>query len=207
MDLTSLNYGSFNIGLLGGSFDPVHNAHVQLAVNAYKHLKLDYVYLLPAYAPWQKGKLSVSAYDRVKMLRMAISNYPFLKVSNIEIARGGTTYTIDTIKSLPSNNNYYWIMGTDQLANFCSWHKWEEMVNMVTFAVAQRPGSSKSVPVQLEHKLSVYKKRILYIPFNPTEISSTNIREYLASGDYNKALQALDPTVLKYIKDNGLYVN
>lgn len=192
------------IGLLGGSFNPVHNAHLALAQTALEALSLDEVQLIPAGNPWQKQALAVSGQDRLEMLALAISGHPGMVINDIEITREGPTYTIDTLKALPASASYYWLLGTDQLANFCSWHQWEEILDHVTLVVAQRNTHPFKVPQLLAEKLQQKGKKLITLSFKAMDISSTDIRQRLANQqDVNRFLPK---PVLAYIRQHKLYI-
>ena len=107
------------IGLLGGSFDPIHYAHLELAKAARHHLVLDRVEFLPAAAPWQRAPLGASPTQRLDMLRLAIEGMPATVINTLEIDRGGPTYTVDTLRALKAGEHtetrYFWVLGGDQL--------------------------------------------------------------------------------------------
>lgn len=191
------------IGLLGGSFDPVHQAHLDLANAALNTLQLDQVQLLPAAKPWQKGTLGATSEHRLAMLELATAPYRGLSVNPIEIQRGGTTYTYDTVSQLPTDATYYWILGTDQLQNLTSWHRWQDILQFVNLAVAQRPGSSTQPPAELQHMLEQHNKSLHHIDFAPTPISATLIRKKLQQ---HQPVENMVPTqVLHYIQQHKLY--
>lgn len=190
-------------GLLGGSFDPVHIAHIALAKAAYQQLNLDEVQLLPAGDPWQRAPLIASPAHRLAMLRLAARHHAWLNVNTIEIERHGLTYTIDTLQQLPADVDYYWILGSDQLENFCTWHAWQDIVQRVRLAVAQRPGSSVRIPETLHQYLQSVGRSIIHLPFTPQAVSATEIRSRLAQGD--NAEKFLDPDVAAYIRQHRLY--
>ncbi|HEX7386838.1 MAG TPA: nicotinate (nicotinamide) nucleotide adenylyltransferase [Castellaniella sp.] len=189
------------IGLLGGSFDPVHGAHIALAEAALESLKLDHVELLPAGRPWQRGDLGAAPEHRLHMLQIACAGHPGLRVNPIEIQRQGATYTLDTLLALPPGPRYTWIMGTDQLANFCTWRQWPEILHHVRLAVAQRPGTSLVPPAALAAVLRTGD--LVQIPFEVQPVSATAIRQALASG--NPADDMLNSRVLAYIRTHRLY--
>lgn len=189
------------VGLLGGSFDPVHTAHISLALAAIQSLSLDQVQLLPAGQPWQKNQLNASSNDRLAMLHLACRPHPQLIVNPIEIDRNGATYTIDTLSTLPNTAEYTWIMGADQLANFCSWHRWRDIITQVRLAVAQRPGTPLIPPPLLEKSLPA--KGLVYIPFPPKNVAASAIRLALAQGQNH--IPELDPLVQDYIYTHRLY--
>ena len=198
-----LKAGARKIGLFGGSFNPIHNAHLRLALSAWQFLDLAQVQLLPAGQPWQKKPLQVSAANRLAMLRLAIQDMPQLQINTMEIERDGPTYTIDTLKSLPPDANYYWLMGSDQLNNFCTWNAWQEILDYVQLVVVQRPGYQAQVPPELADELRHKNDHLIMMPFDELDISSSEIRQKLLN---KQDVSTLVPTaVLDYIKAWGLY--
>ena len=191
------------IGLLGGSFDPVHIAHIALAKAALRSLHLDQVQLIPAANPWQKQSLGATAEHRLAMLKLAVDSQPCLQVNPIELERGGATYTYDTVSQLPSQHQYFWILGADQLEKFDTWHRWQDILHYVDLAVAQRPGSSLLTPTKLLKHLQHLGKTLHTIDFAPTPISATLIRERLQQ---HQSVATMVPTpVAHYIKQHNLY--
>ncbi|CDM24899.1 Nicotinate-nucleotide adenylyltransferase [Castellaniella defragrans 65Phen] len=191
------------VGLLGGSFDPVHRVHIALARAARDALGLEYVELLPAARPWQRGRLGATPEHRLRMLELACAGDPGLRVNPIELHRAGDTYTIDTLAALPATARYTWILGSDQLANFHTWHRWRELLQHVRLAVAERPGTSATPPPELAQALA--PGGLVRIPFTPQPVSATAIRRDLAAGRPVDAL--LDPRVLDYIRTHRLYLD
>lgn len=189
------------IGLLGGSFDPVHKAHIALAQAAIQTLSLDRVEMLPAGHPWQKQSLSAAPHHRLAMLKLACDDNPLLAINPIELERRGATYTIDTLAALPDTAEYTWILGTDQLVNFCTWHRWQDIVQCVRLAVAQRPGTNLSIPAALSQELA--PDGLVQIPFRPMDVSASAIRLALAQGETH--IPALDARVQHYIHTHRLY--
>jgi len=226
------------IGLLGGSFDPVHNAHLALASTAIHHLALHSLQFLPAAAPWQRQPLGAAAVHRVRMLQLAIAHAGgpagtqacaagkawtpaeaggqeaqtppeggSLSVNAIEIDRGGPTYTIDTLRAMGAGDaadvEYFWILGSDQLMNFCTWQAWQEIVQRVHLAVAARPGSPVKPPVSLARELDRLGRPLHILPFEATDISATDIRRKVAAG--LPVDDITPPPVAAYIETNHLY--
>jgi len=191
------------IGLLGGSFDPVHRAHIELAKIALNHLALDEVQLLPAKQPWQKPTLSASASDRLIMLQLAVQSTPGLTINAIELDRPGKTYTLDTLKALPAENQYYWLLGADQLTNFPTWRGWQEIAQRVTLVVANRPGSELRIPAPLQAQITAGQARVQTLPFEALDVSSSQLRQALGRGESADAWLA--PAVANYIKQHQLY--
>lgn len=191
------------VGLLGGSFDPVHRAHLLLAQAALENLKLDQVQIIPAGQPWQKPALGATPEHRLNMLRLATKELARVEINPIEIQRTGPTYTIDTIDALEQNHTYIWILGSDQLANFCSWRSWQDIAQRVQLAVAQRPGSILTPPLALSHWLESQNRTLIVMPFEPLDISATAIRQRLAL--QQSARDLLPEVVEQYIYEHGLY--
>src|SRR5690606_2165565 len=153
------------VGLLGGSFDPIHKAHVALALAAFEQLQLDQVQLLPAAQPWQRDALGASTQDRLAMAELAAQRHPGLQVNPVATERGGPTSRIETVRSLPAGSRYYWSSGSDQLHNVRSWNDWQEILECVELAVAQRPGSPVEPPEALQQELSRRQRRLPQIDF------------------------------------------
>ena len=195
---------STRIGLLGGSFDPVHRTHIALAHAARVALDLAQVQIIPAAQPWQRSPLLASSEDRLSMLELACRDEPFLSINTLELARQGATYTIDTLDKLPRTASYIWILGADQLINFCSWHRWQDILSRTQLAVAQRPGLSSVPPKALAQALEQNGQRLLHIPFELSDISATSIRQKLAKGEVVDDM--LNPLVLDYIRAHNLYL-
>jgi len=191
------------VGLLGGSFDPVHCAHLLLAQTALENLNLDQIQIIPAGQPWQRPALGASPEHRLNMLRLATKGLDKVEINPIEIQRTGPTYTIDTIEALEKNHTYIWILGSDQLVNFCSWRSWQDIAQRVQLAVAQRPGSIVTPPLALSQWLQAQSRTLIVMPFEPLDISATAIRQRLAL--QQSASDLLPEVVEQYIHEHGLY--
>lgn len=188
-------------GILGGSFDPPHIAHIELAKAAIK-AGLEEIIFMPAYqAALKDAPVSASAEDRIKMLSLATAVLDFpCEISDYEISKGGMSYSIDTAKHLIKENpnrEFYWIIGTDHLSKLKYWKDISSLAKIVKFLCAQRGGYSsdtKEVPEGVEIK---------FIDFDEIELSSTQIREAIKkSGTSNLRL---DPKVVEYILEQKLY--
>jgi nicotinate-nucleotide adenylyltransferase len=191
------------IGLLGGSFDPVHNAHLSLAHAALAALKLDQIQLIPAGQPWQRAPLGAGPEHRLEMLNLATRDINAFEVNPIEIHRIGPTYTIETLQALDPAHEYFWILGADQLTNFCTWHRWTDIIERVHLAVAQRPGTTLVTPEALKQWLITHQRKLLDIPFPLLDVSATAIRQRIA---LEQSAQDLLPEVVEqYIHEHGLY--
>lgn len=191
------------IGLLGGSFDPVHVAHIALAENALQALDLAAVELIPAANPWQRAALHATGQQRCDMLELAIAGHPGLIVNPIEIDRGGATYTIDTLRALPQDARHVWLLGGDQLANFCTWRDWRDIARLVDLAVATRPGTPIAPPAELAAWLAELGHPLEELPFPPMQVSASDIRRRLAAGESTDG--QLAAPVAAYIAAHQLY--
>ncbi len=191
------------IGLLGGSFDPVHSAHLALAQTALGTLPLDEVHLMPAGQPWQRPPLGAAPAHRLAMLKLAVGNTKGLQVNPIEINRTGPTYTFETLALLPQEHDYFWILGADQLENFCTWREWSTIARKVQLVVAQRPGSQLAAPAALAAWLTQHNRHLVHLPFDPLDVSANEIRQRIARGD--STCDLIPEAVGQYITEHGLY--
>jgi nicotinate-nucleotide adenylyltransferase len=187
------------VGLLGGTFDPVHSAHVALGHAALEGLHLDEVRWVPAGRPWQKGGIT-DAVHREAMVRLAIAGEPRFTLDRIEIERQGASYTLDTVRAFQAREpGVEWVLliGQDQYAGLHTWGDWQELLARVVLAVANRPGAPRRVhPDVLRHPHRA-------VPLPMLDISSTDIRARVAAGQDISTL--VPPGVAGYIETHGLY--
>jgi nicotinate-nucleotide adenylyltransferase len=189
------------IGLLGGSFDPPHNAHLALAHAALEQLRLDELRWLPAGDPWQKRRRLASAADREAMLRLAIAGEPRFVLDDRELRRSGPSYTVDTLRELQACEQADWflVLGQDQVANLHTWHDWPELLRRVTLAVASRGG----IEPQPGELVAATPHRMQLVALPPMAVSATEIRERIAAGrDYT---DMVPEAVARYIDQHHLY--
>lgn len=192
---------------MGGSFDPVHTAHVALAESALRHLALDEVRWIPVGQAWQKARELVAPEHRVAMVQAAIAYQPRFVLDRIEVDRVGPSFTVDTVRSLQSRHpevaDWVLIIGLDQLVNLPTWQGWEDLITRVTLAVATR-GSD---PVRLPAALLERPLRQVSLPMAPLAVSSTEIRARLARGERPETLvpTLLPEGVARYIATHQLY--
>ncbi|MHB1503664.1 MAG: nicotinate-nucleotide adenylyltransferase [Acidimicrobiales bacterium] len=188
------------IGLLGGTFDPVHIGHLLVASEVRGALALDKVLLVVANEPWQKSswRAVTSAVDRLDMVARAVEDVPGVEASAIEIERGGPSYTIDTVRELRSRCpgiEVALIVGADVAAELGTWHRSEELRNTVELVVVDRSGSP---PAQALPGWAVTRVRIPSF-----EVSSSDVRDRLARGE---PIHVLVPeAVIRLIAMRGLY--
>lgn len=188
------------IGILGGSFDPPHFGHMQMAEAAQDFLNLDTILFVPAASQWQKEH-HASADVRAHMTHLAISNHPEWKVSYVDLERAGDTISFDTISDLRKvypEDELFFILGSDAANNLNSWKHAEELKTMISFAVVKRFGIEVDVPTGFD---------FVYVPGEVADVSSTQIRDAaLNNRKVEVALDQLVPReVAKYIATVGLY--
>jgi nicotinate-nucleotide adenylyltransferase len=196
------------IGLLGGSFDPPHLAHLALGQLAVEALDLDELRWLPAAAPWQKaGQALTLAEHRAGMVAALIEGEPRFVLEPCELRRGGPTYTIDTVRELQAQAaasgappaDWFLVIGQDQYARFDTWRDWPELLRRVTLAVAARHGEAPQPPVALAAQ--AHRMQPLALPRQ--DISASDIRTRLAAGTDVTAL--VGERVARYIARHRLY--
>ncbi len=187
------------IGVFGGTFDPPHIGHLVAAVDARQVLDLDVVLLVVANVPWQKvGARAVSpAADRLAMVHAAVADRPGLEVSDLEIRRGGPSYTADTLGDLRAaepDAELFVILGRDAAAGFTTWERHDEVARLARLVVVDRPGP----PVDLDPAFAWTR-----VDIPELEISSTELRQRVADG---RSIQYLTPEgVATCIGERGLY--
>ena len=188
------------VGLFGGSFDPVHNAHVALATTALAQLGLDELRWIPVGRPWQKARRLAAAADREAMVRLAIAGEPRFVLDRVELRRSGPTFTLDTVRELVAaepGNEWFLILGQDQYASLHTWHGWRELLGLVTLAIANRPGAALAVNPQIG-KAGHQEVRLPMM-----DVSSTEVRRRVAAGE--SIADLVPDTVARYIEQHRLY--
>jgi len=176
-------------GILGGTFDPVHIAHLAIARAALEQLRLGRILWLPTGSPRYRDPARTPAAHRVAMLRLAIEGEPRYEIDERELAPGHSGYTVDTLKSL--GGKPVLLLGADQYAKFESWHRWQEILELASIAVFARPGWSAP------------NGRVQSVAFQPMDVSASDIRARLARGDDVASL--VPARVLDYIRQHRLY--
>jgi nicotinate-nucleotide adenylyltransferase len=188
------------LGVFGGTFDPPHVGHLVTAVNVRWDLRLDRVLLVVANDPWQKtGNRDVSKpHDRLALCEAAVGDVPGLEVSDLEIRRGGISYTADTLAELRGEDerrDLFLIVGSDAAAGIPTWERVDEVRELARIVVVTRPGADEGVPPPGWSWTRVETPRL--------EVSSTELRARVAEGrplDY-----LLTPSVIAAIEERGLY--
>lgn len=197
----------YRLGIMGGTFDPIHYGHLVTAEQAREALELDLVLFMPAGRPAFKLDEDVSdAEDRYAMTILATAANSAFDASRFEIDREGVTYTIDTLRALrayyPDNVKLFFITGADAILDLATWHDAEGMAKLATFIAATRPGYDiDQARARLANSGVAFDVRYIEIP--ALAISSTNIRERVRRGKSVRYLTS--ESVIGYIRKNGLY--
>jgi nicotinate-nucleotide adenylyltransferase len=184
------------LGIMGGTFDPVHIAHLVAAIEAHCSLALDRTLFIVAGDPWQKaGQVVAPAEARFEMVSAAIADLPGMEASRLEIEREGPTYTIDTVDALASPaRDLFLIVGSDAAAHLGTWHRAEELRARVTLAVLTREGHPRAAPAGW---------RVVEVEMPRFDVSSTDIRERCLNG---RPIDVLVPApAVRVLHAHGLY--
>lgn len=196
------------IGILGGTFDPVHIGHLRMADAVYKYMNLEQVMFIPAYvAPHKVGMDIAPADDRYAMTKLAIEPYSYFTVSDLELRRSGVSYTVDTLRELHRQypeKQLYFIIGADSVEQLHTWNSIEEMLQLATFIGAGRPGYEGIIMDNVVKNLGEEARQHIMLLNTPEyDVSSTDIRERIREGT---SLMNLVPKVVEdYIYAHGLY--
>ncbi len=198
-----------NIGVLGGTFDPIHNGHLIVAEEARARVNLAETLFVPAGQPWLKMDRPISAVEhRVEMVRLAIADKPYFKLSTVDIDRASPSYTIDTIADLQgqigAEDELFLILGWDSLAELPQWHEPSQLITMCRLVVVPRPGYPRPKLKQLEASIPSISQRVMVMDGPEIDISASLVRERVAKGLYVRHL--VPEPVNRYIKQHKLYV-
>lgn len=187
------------IGVFGGTFDPIHRGHVEVAAAVHDALGLDRMLVVVANEPWQKQDRPVTpAEDRFAMVVAALADHPGLEPSRIELDRGGPSYTVDTVRELRDHEpdaDIVVVVGGDVVAALDTWHEHEALRDLVTLAVVDRPGAPVVDPPP--------GWRYVHVPVAPIDVSSTDLRARLESG--RDVEDAVPGAVIRCMSERGLY--
>jgi len=195
----------YRIGILGGSFDPIHLAHIEAAHTARECSVLDFVYLVPAGNPYHREPLAGSNAQRLAMCELAAQEHNWLKVTNVDLVRRGNTYTVDTLTDLreefeqlqPGDSaEWFLILGADSYRDFPQWKDPESISHCVSILVVARPGENHT-----QHE----SFPCTFIDIPGWEISSSGIRQRLEQGESIEGL--VTPSVCEYITQHNLYAS
>lgn len=183
--------------LLGGTFDPPHIAHLVVGEAAYRALGVDVVTFIPAGAPWQKHDRRVSApHHRWEMTRLAVEGIDYFEADDREVHRDGWTYTVDTVDSFPDDDDITLVLGSDAAANLDTWHEFERLLDRVSIAVAERPGTDRAA---VENTVGA----VLWLDMPSLPVSGTELRRRARSGSSIRFM--VPEPVWGYLRDHRIY--
>jgi nicotinate-nucleotide adenylyltransferase len=210
------------LGILGGTFNPVHNAHLQIAQEVRSRLQLDRIIFIPAATPPHKeldGDIAFS--DRLAMVELAIAAEPYFDASDIEAQRGGRSYSVDTLTQLQAlhpADQLFFIIGSDSFLEIASWYRAPEIFTLCNIAVVERPEARvtdllAALPVAMRGDFCYYPDEmrlahrsgfsVYYLPGTPLAISSSEIRSLVRTGQSIR--QLVPDAVCDYIAAKRIY--
>ena len=197
-----------NIGVLGGTFDPVHAGHLVIAEEARLRLSLARVIFVPAGQPWLKtGRTLTPAVHRVEMVRQAIAAKPYFELSIIEVDRPGPSYSVETItilqQQLGAEARFFFLVGWDSLAELPQWKEPDRLIQLCKVVAVTRPGFSRPDLKALESSVPGVTQSVVWLDIPPVDISSSDIRKRVAQGLSIHDL--VSDEVESYIKEKKLY--
>lgn len=196
------------IGIMGGTFNPIHIGHLLLAENAREHFALDEILFIPSGYSYMKNETEVADKQmRLEMTRLAIEDNPSFTLSSIEVDRAGNTYTCETLKALKERepeNEFYFIVGADSLFSMETWRQPEDIFGQCIILAAVRDDKDKDdIREQMKYLEEKYGANIRQIPFSDIAISSTDIRKKISEG---RSVRYMVPDrVISYIEAHDLY--
>ncbi len=196
------------IGVLGGTFDPIHNGHMAVADEVRSRISLDEILFVPTGQPWLKSdRYVLAAEHRVQMVRLAIADKPYCKLSTIEIERAGPSYTVDTLfelrSKLASGDELFFILGWGSLAEIPRWKEPARIIELCQLVSAPRLGYPRPDLESLERSVPGLSQRVMILDKPEIDVSASEIRERVAKG---LPISELVPeAVERYIREQGLY--
>ena len=206
------------IGILGGTFDPIHNGHLRSALEVLENLRLAEVRFMPCHYPPHRNQPAASAAHRLSMLRSAVAGQPGFFVDDRELRRDGPSYMVESLESLRlqfGSRSFCLLLGTDAFNGLLGWHRWQELLGLTHIVVLHRPGFNPNTAAvldklnghcQLDNPAELRDQpsgSIFFQPVTPLDISATCIRTLLGAGRSPRYL--LPESVQAYIRDYGLY--
>ena len=197
------------IGIMGGTFNPIHLGHLILAENAYRQLSLDVVWFMPSgKPPHKKNSEILPNEDRVRMVELAIQGVPYFELSLLEINREGVTYTVDTLEYLTETrpeDSFFFLAGADSLYQFETWREPARILELCHFAAARRDSVVYAdIEAQAEYLRSKYQASVSLIDIPEIDLSSSDIRERIGRGDTIRFL--VPEAVEAYLTEHRSYL-
>lgn len=205
------------IGLLGGTFDPVHVGHLQSARTVRRQLALDELRLLPCRQPTHRHAPVADADHRLAMIRLALDAFPELTLDTGELERAGPSYAVDTLAELyrcRPDAVWCWLMGVDAFQRFNRWHRWARILELAHLVVMTRPGYAlDGEALELQQRLGIAGDRhellqrraggIVLLDVNSPDVSSSHIRRQLLGG--RPVDDLVPPAVADYLEQHSIY--
>lgn len=193
------------LGILGGTFDPIHVGHLAVAKAAMECARLDRVVFVPSAQPPHRGAAVAPADDRLAMTSLAVQGQPGLEVSDVEIRRGGMSYTADTLTELHRehpDDELFLILGWDAARLFRSWHEPERVSNLASIVIVDRPGMRPPTSAELD-TLGLDPARVIQCHVQTADVSGSELRRAIAARQ--PVTGHVPPAVELYIADRRLY--
>lgn len=190
------------VGILGGTFDPIHMGHLLIAEQAIAKVGLEQVWFVPtSKSPHKTGNQVTSAYHRAEMVKLAIAPHPHFRFSSVELDRSGISYTVETLEALSAkhpNIQFYFIVGTDMVNDLPNWYKIEKIIQLTKIIGVYRPQYQlNELPMWITHRLIWIEEEI------GIHVSSSYIRQHV---NHRQLLQYVLPSsIYRYIEENRLY--
>jgi len=197
-----------NIGILGGTFDPVHSGHLVIAEEARLRLSLARVLFAPTGQPWLKtGRTITPAAHRVEMVRRAVAASPYFELSSVEVDRPGPSYSVETVtilqQQLGAEAKLFFLVGWDSLVELPQWKEPDRLIQLCKLVAFPRPGFGRPNLKALESSVPGVTQSVVWLDITPVDISSTDIRKRVARGLSIHGL--VTDEVKSYIKEKKLY--
>ncbi|WP_035480961.1 nicotinate-nucleotide adenylyltransferase [Aliagarivorans marinus] len=206
--------------IFGGSFDPIHQGHIQSALALLAHLNASSVSFIPNALSPLKQRQSLSPESRRALLELSLAPYPALSLDWREVQRGGSSYTVDTLRQLrreQPQQSLVFVMGQDSFNQLRRWREWQQLTDYAHLLVMARPGYQPDYPEPLAQWLAPRKVeqadslrdseagKVYFCQLPPYPVSSTELREACAAGNWQWASDYLSAEVVNYIQQQGLY--
>lgn len=194
------------IGIMGGTFDPIHNGHILIAEYAYSQFALDRVLFIPTGVPPHKADLITSGKDRLNMVKLAVEGMPWAEASDQEVNREGITYTVDTMHALHEqwpDAEFYFVIGEDTLPLIMQWRNAPEVAKLTKFLAVERGGVTLDMRRIQEQAQETIGAEIYFMHGEGPDISSSDIRERIQAKE--DVSELIPEKVYRYIAEHRLY--
>lgn len=203
------------IGLLGGTFDPIHYGHLRPAQEVYRRLGLERLHVIPSATPPHRDPPIATAAQRLEMVKLAVAEFPGFVADDRELRRGGISYSVDTLAEMRQEIGdapLCFLLGADAFAGLSRWHRSEALCGLAHLIVVQRPGTGPVVPVWAGAHVCADPKELatrpagglMFIPVAPQHISATELRAAIARGE-TPGSDRLSAAVFQYIHRHNIY--